>query len=375
MKTELFDFSLPDDRIAQLPLPERDAARMLVLPREGGPVDDVVRGLPPRVAPGTLVVVNDTRVRRCRVLGTKPTGGKVELFFLGRVTRPDAPDPGPGRELWRALGRASKGLGPGTEVDAGPVRARIVGRDAEALEVEVTSTTGASVAAALEAAGRVPLPPYVRRDPTPEDELRYQTVFAERPGAVAAPTAGLHLSAALLEALAARDVEIARCTLHVGVGTFKPVATDDLDDHPMHAEELEVGDALVDAVARARARGAAVLAVGTTSLRALESAACPERVGHVRALAGATRLFVQPGYRFRVVDRLFTNFHLPRSTLLALVSAFAGRTRVLDAYAHAVREGYRFYSYGDAMLLDRRDDDDDDDAKEDLVRGAGAARP
>jgi S-adenosylmethionine:tRNA ribosyltransferase-isomerase len=210
------------------------------------------------------------------------------------------------------------------------------------------------VDAALEVAGQVPLPPYIKREARPEDEQRYQTIFARTPGAVAAPTAGLHLSQALLHRLEGQGCEIASCTLHVGLGTFEPVKTADLDDHVMHAEYFEVSRSLVSAIARARERGAAVLAVGTTVVRALESAADPELEGHVRPCAEETRLHIQPGsFRFRVVDRLLTNFHLPRSTLLALVCAFAGTDRVLEAYRSAVAKRYRFFSYGDAMLLRR----------------------
>jgi len=200
----------------------------------------------------------------------------------------------------------------------------------------------------------VPLPPYIHRADAKSDRTRYQTVYAREPGAVAAPTAGLHLTDALLERMSRRGIEVARVTLHVGLGTFQPVTVDDLDDHPMHTEAYRVPPETADAVRRARERGAEVIAIGTTSVRALESAKDPEREGYVLAREGETRLLIQPGYRFSVVDRLLTNFHLPQSTLLALVSAFAGLTRVLESYRVAVEERYRFYSYGDAMLLRRR---------------------
>jgi S-adenosylmethionine:tRNA ribosyltransferase-isomerase len=220
-------------------------------------------------------------------------------------------------------------------------------------EVRLSVTGSRSIEDAIAGVGRVPLPPYIKRDARPEDALRYQTVFARVPGAVAAPTAGLHLDKPMLERLRERGCEVETCTLHVGLGTFQPVTVEDLDDHPMHAEYYEVPRSLASAISRARERGAPVLAVGTTVVRALESAKDDERPGHVKPCAGETRLLVQPGYAFRVVDRLLTNFHLPRSTLLALVCAFAGTTRVLDAYKEAVRERYRFFSYGDAMLLDK----------------------
>jgi len=221
------------------------------------------------------------------------------------------------------------------------------------VNVELTSVEGSSVIADVESAGHVPLPPYLRRPDEPADRDRYQSIFARSPGAVAAPTASLHLSEPLMAEIERRGVQVARITLHVSLGTFQPVKVDDLDDHPMHAEWYEVSAETVRAVAEARAREAAVIAVGTTSLRALESAADPERRGHVLVRAARTRLLIQPGYDFRIVNALLTNFHLPRSTLLALVCAFASRERVLAAYREALESGYRFFSYGDAMLLFR----------------------
>jgi len=345
LKTALLDYALPERSIAVRPLPERDAARLLVV-GERGFEHRAVRDFAELVPEGALVVLNDTRVRRARVLATKRgSGGKVELLLLERLAQ--AGD----REVWQALGRANKALRVGTELEAPGLDARVVSTG-ELLEVSVAAEGG--VERWLERSGHVPIPPYLGRLDDPSDGERYQTVFAEKIGSAAAPTAGLHLTEAMLARLAARGVIRATLTLAIGVGTFRPVEADDLDEHAMHAETLAVGPALVDAVAAARARGAPVVAVGTTVVRALETAADPERAGHVRPFEGATRLLIQPGHAFRVVDALLTNFHQPRSTLLALVSAFAGHSRVLEAYALALREGYRFLSYGDAMWLPRR---------------------
>jgi S-adenosylmethionine:tRNA ribosyltransferase-isomerase len=335
-----FDYELPEELIAQEPSKERDGARLMVVG------DDVahaaIRALDEHVAPGTLIVVNDTRVIPARIVGTKEgTGGRTEIFLVRKL----------GEDTWRVMARSSKGLRPGMRVTKGDLAIEVLARADDGLWDVRLSAKGA-LDDAIAAAGQVPLPPYIKRDPHAADTERYQTVFARVPGAVAAPTAGLHLGHALLERLLARGCEVKACTLHVGLGTFQPVTVDDLDDHPMHAETYDVSEELADAIARARSRSAPVLAVGTTVVRALESARDPERPGCVRAGAGETRLLIQPGYAFGVVDRLLTNFHLPKSTLLALVCAFAGKERVLAAYGEAVRERYRFFSYGDAMLLD-----------------------
>jgi S-adenosylmethionine:tRNA ribosyltransferase-isomerase len=353
MRVDHFDYVLPPELIAQAPTDEREAARLLVVPRDDAPRHSSIRALPEHVAPGTLVVANDTRVLRARILGVKEgSGGKAEIFLVRKLQ--DAVGPEGTVSRWRAMGRASKPLRPGTRVTKGPLAIEIEGRADDGLfDVALTSRDGRSIDEALREAGQVPLPPYIKREPRPEDEERYQTVFARVDGAVAAPTAGLHITDALVAQLKERGCEIATCTLHVGLGTFQPVTVDDLDEHPMHAEYYEVSRALAAAIGRARERGAPVLAVGTTVVRALESARDPERPGLVRPGAGETRLLIQPGYAFGVVDRLLTNFHLPRSTLLALVCAFGGTDRMLDAYATAVRERYRFFSYGDAMLVDR----------------------
>lgn len=350
---DAFDYALPEELIAQAPAAEREQARLLVVPSPGELQHRSIADLADLVAPGTLVVVNDTKVFPARILGTKEgTGGRTEVFLVRKIM--DGVDPsGHAMQRWRALARASKALRPGTRIVKDALVVEFEGKADDGLfEVRLTTRDGSPVDEARSKAGQVPLPPYIKRDVRPEDLERYQTVFARAEGAVAAPTAGLHLTPALLKRLESRGCEIATCTLHVGLGTFQPVTAEDLDDHPMHSEYFEVPRSLAAAIARARERGAPVLAVGTTVVRALESAHDPQRPGHVRACAEETRILIQPGHAFRVVDRLLTNFHLPKSTLLALVCAFAGTARVLDAYVTAVKERYRFFSYGDAMLLD-----------------------
>ena len=351
MRVEAFDYVLPPDLIAQAPTEDREQARLLVVPRAGALEHRIVADLAEHVAPGTLVVVNDTKVMPARILGTKEgTGGKTEVFLVKRLPDP-AGDAGL-VERWSALARASKALRPGTRITKDALVVEFVGKGEDGLfEVRLSTRDGSAVEGTRRAAGQIPLPPYIRREVRAEDAERYQTVFARAEGAVAAPTAGLHLTTALVERLRSRGCVIEPCTLHVGLGTFQPVTVDDLDDHPMHAEYFEISPALAAAVASARTRAAPVLAVGTTAVRALESARDPARPGHVRACAEETRILIQPGYPFAVVDRLLTNFHLPKSTLLALVAAFT--PHILDVYAEAVKQRYRFFSYGDAMLLDR----------------------
>jgi S-adenosylmethionine:tRNA ribosyltransferase-isomerase len=373
MRIDALGYDLPPELIAQRPAEEREAARLLVLGADGSRLEKRIADLPEALPSGALLVVNDTRVVPARLLGQKrPSGGRVEIFLVRKMgERSVRLDDGSERRaiVWRALGRASKALRDGMEIAVGvgvgdaksdakveaPLVVKLLGRAADGLlEVALCANADDSddaVDALIHAHGHVPLPPYIKRDDDSDDRARYQTVFARVDGAVAAPTAGLHLTHALLERIKARGATMASVTLHVGLGTFQPVTVDDLDDHPMHSEEYEVSTETALAVASARERGAPVIAVGTTVARALESAADPERVGHVRATRGDTRLLIQPGYRFRVVDALLTNFHLPRSTLLAMVCAFAGTERVLDAYRFAVERRYRFFSYGDAMLL------------------------
>ncbi len=332
-----FDFALPPELIAQHPAAERSASRLLD-GRQAYAVDRVFRDLPGLLEPGDLLVFNDTRVIKARLLGVKATGGSVEAL-VERVL--------PGHEVLAHL-RASKSPRPGSRV-----------RFADAFDTEVLGRAGpedalfhlrfpADPLTLLERHGHVPLPPYITHADTADDERRYQTVFAARPGAVAAPTAALHFDAPLLEALAARGVATASVTLHVGAGTFQPVRSDDLTGHRMHSEWFDVPEATVQAIARTRAAGGRIVAVGTTTLRALESAALG---GTLQAGSRDTDIFITPGFTFRVVDVLVTNFHLPKSTLMMLVSAFAGFDHIRALYAHAVDARYRFFSYGDAMLL------------------------
>ncbi len=335
-----FDFQLPPELIAQHPAAVRSASRLL----DGTgslPVDRIFSDLPGLLSPGDLLVVNDTQVIKARLLGEKPTGGAVE-GLVERVI------PGT-REVWAHL-RASKSPRPGTLV-----------RFAEAFDAEVLGRVGPEDSlfhlrfpddpfVLLRRHGHVPLPPYITHADEAEDEARYQTLFAARPGAVAAPTASLHFDEAVLAALDARGVRRAAVTLHVGAGTFQPVRTERLAEHRMHSEWYEVGAETVAAIAATRAAGGRIVAAGTTALRALESAA---RGGTLLASQGETDLFITPGYDFRVVDMLVTNFHLPKSTLLMLISAFAGHAHVKALYRHAIESRYRFFSYGDAMLLAR----------------------
>ncbi|MDX1377028.1 MAG: tRNA preQ1(34) S-adenosylmethionine ribosyltransferase-isomerase QueA [Burkholderiales bacterium] len=337
MRLSEFDYALPEALIAQHPAPERAQSRLLHLDAAGALHDRRFRDLPDLVAPQDLVVLNDTRVIRARLFGHKPTGGKVEVFVERIVAEHEA----------LALARAGHPLKAGHRLILGDgVEAEVLGRDEDLFHVRFAEP----VAALLERCGHVPLPPYIRHPDDAQDAERYQTVFADKPGAVAAPTAGLHFDAATLDAIRARGAAIAKITLHVGAGTFQPIRGETVESHRMHSERYAVPEATVAAIEAARTRSGRVLAVGTTVLRALESAA---RGGALRAAAGETELFVSPGFEFRVVDRLLTNFHLPRSSLLVLVAAFAGPQAVRRAYAHAIAARYRFYSYGDAMLIER----------------------
>jgi len=339
LKKSDFHYELPPELIAQAPLAERSASRLLVVPPAPAALEDRgVRDLPALLREGDLLVFNDTRVIHARVFGRKQSGGKVEILVERLLS---------GNEARVQLG-ASKPSRAGTRIvlDGGG-EAEVLGRDGEFYRLRFD--VGAPLDEWLQVAGRLPLPPYIQRAPDASDAARYQTVFAREPGAVAAPTAGLHFDESLLEALRARGVEFGHVTLHVGAGTFQPVRVDDLAEHRMHSEWLNVGARLVEQVRHARARGGRVVAVGTTVVRALESALGAD--GELRPYAGETAIFILPGYRIRSVDALLTNFHLPESTLLMMVSAFAGRERIFEAYAHAVRGRYRFFSYGDAMLL------------------------
>jgi S-adenosylmethionine:tRNA ribosyltransferase-isomerase len=348
LRTDLLDYELPEELIAVRPPKRRDGGRLLVLAPGVAVQHRVLTELPSLVPERALLIVNDTRVFRARLLGTRPGGGRVELLLTRKLS-----SEGPSKECWLALGKPAKRLRPGMRLELGELVAAFEERN-DSGELVVTLEADGSVEAAIDRVGHVPIPPYLRREDEPDDGERYQTVFARERGSVAAPTAGLHLTPELLAALAARGVEVGKVTLHVGPGTFKPVQADDLDQHDMHSEAFELSPALAEAVARARGRGAPVVAVGTTVVRTLESAADPDRPGHVLPARRDTRLLIQPGYRFSVVDALLTNFHMPRSTLLALVAAFAGLAPTLAAYREAVAQRYRFLSYGDAMWIPKR---------------------
>jgi len=380
LRTADFDYALPPELIAQEPLADRAASRMLVvlradrresrpderrsarregaLPRRSSGtfrrpemlegdrravqgsvlVDSYFSQIGSLISPGDLLVLNTTRVRHARLLGTRPSGAPAEVLLI---------HPGTG-ETWVAMGKPGSALQPGKRIELG---------EGVAIETDdvlpdghrIVRFLGAGAEDAIARFGRLPLPPYITRDPTDADEERYQTVYARVEGSVAAPTAGLHFTPALLDALSAKGVLIAGLDLQVGPGTFKPVEVEDPREHPMHPERYEISPRLAALVELVREQGGRIWAVGTTVVRALESAA--DESGTVKAGRGETRLMIAPGYGFRVVDRLVTNFHLPRSTLLMLVSAFAGRDLIKAAYAHAVAQRYRFYSYGDAMAI------------------------
>jgi S-adenosylmethionine:tRNA ribosyltransferase-isomerase len=358
MRLEDFEFELPDELIAQAPLPERDASRLLVLDRRSSAIAHRrFRDLPLLLRGGDLLVLNDTRVIPARLIGQKvPTGGRAELLLI----RP-AGHLGPAAALaasadageWICLGQASKGFRSGTRLEFGGGLAAEIIEDRGGGELRVRFAAreggGVSLAEILGRVGRLPLPPYIQREPTPLDRERYQTIFARVPGSVAAPTAALHFTEQVLSELEARGVRSASVTLDVGPGTFLPVR-EDIATHRMHAERYDVPEATAAAIERTRADGHRVVAVGTTVVRTLEAASDPA-TGRVRPGPGDTRLFITPGFQFRQVDALLTNFHLPRSTLLMLVSAFAGREPTLAAYREAVKQRYRFFSYGDAMFI------------------------
>jgi S-adenosylmethionine:tRNA ribosyltransferase-isomerase len=346
VRTDDFSFDLPEELVAQEPPERRGDSRLMVLDRATGTVTHrAMRDIPTLVEPGTLMVFNDSRVRKARIFGKAlDTGAEVEFLLLRRM----------GEGLWEAAASKLRRQRTGRRYSFPEgVEAESRGRDSpigddkpESLVLEFSPAIDDGY---LERYGHVPLPPYIRRDDRPSDEERYQTVYSRSVGSAACPTAGLHFTEETLASLDAAGVRRASVTLHVGLGTFLPVRTDIVEEHSMHEEEYTVPEETARAVSRAKAEGRPVMAVGTTSLRTLESA-WTEGEG-LRSGPGSTRIFIYPGYRFNAVDRLFTNFHTPRSTLLVLVSAFAGRERILAAYAEAVRERYRFFSYGDAMLI------------------------
>jgi S-adenosylmethionine:tRNA ribosyltransferase-isomerase len=334
------DYDLPPELIAQAPAPSRDASRLLVIDRaRGGFEDHVFAELPDLLRPGDCLVVNNSRVIPARVLARDVAGREVELLFVEAIDG----------HRWRALTRPGRRSREGVELVVGSSRLRILGVEADG--PRVLEPLDGSVDELLRVHGRPPLPPYIARfaAPTAEDLERYQTVYARPPGSIAAPTAGLHFTPPLLDEIQRRGIELHQLTLHVGPGTFRPIKTDRIEDHALPAERIVIPPAVAEAVNRARAERRRVIAVGTTTVRALESAVGAD--GRVRPLDGEARLYVMPGYEFRAVDALLTNFHLPRSSLLVMVAAFAGRELILKSYGHAVRAGYRFYSYGDATLI------------------------
>lgn len=336
MQRSDFHFDLPEGLIAQRPTVERAGSRLLTLDgASGGLADRHFPDLLELLRSGDLLVFNDTRVIPARLFGRKETGGQVEVL-VERIT---------GEHEVLAHVRASKSPKPGTRLTLEDALAvTVLGREGALFQLRF----GGPVLELLKQYGRMPLPPYIEREAGEDDDERYQTVYGKKEGAVAAPTAGLHFDEAMLARIGARGVESAYVTLHVGAGTFQPVRVDDIREHPMHSEYIEVPQSVVDAVAATRRRGGRVIAVGTTVVRSLESAA---RLGELLAYSGETDIFIYPGYEFQVIDGLVTNFHLPESTLLMLVSAFAGYENVMAAYRHAVEQKYRFFSYGDAMFL------------------------
>ena len=337
MKKSDFSFDLPPQLIAQEPLAERSASRLLHVPGDAPVRDAWMREFPDALRAGDLLIFNDTKVLPARLFGVKETGGRVEIM-LDRIL---------GSHLVRAQIGASKSPKPGSKiVIADRYEITVLEREGEFYRLRFD--TNQSLESVLTEVGQIPLPPYIKRTADSADELRYQTVFAREAGAVAAPTAGLHFDQSLLAAIKAKGVSIGHVTLHVGAGTFAPMRAEKVSDHQMHSEWLNVGAELCQQIRHTRAQGGRVIAVGTTVVRALESAC---RDGEVLPFAGETRIFIFPGYKIRSVDALLTNFHLPESTLIMLVSAFAGRERILAAYRHAVEQSYRFFSYGDALLL------------------------
>lgn len=352
MKVDQFDYHLPQDRIAQHPLSKRDESRLLVLRRREGKIEEkLFRDIWQLLDPGDLLVVNDTRVRPARVRGRKTTGANMEITLIKRLEEP---------EVWECLIRGKK-PGPGTKISVPDgIEARVLERAGSEVRVDAqrgaplwkVRFSGGGLEAALEEQGLMPLPPYIRREPGDdpgEDRERYQTVYSKEGEAVAAPTAGLHFSHRLLARLDERGVERASIRLDVSYGTFAPVRSPEVEDHVMHPERYQVPEETAEAVARARGRGSRVVAVGTTVVRTLEH--CGDGRGGVLAGAGETALFIYPGFEFKVTDAMITNFHMPRSTLIMLAAAFAGRELLLSAYDRALEGGFRFLSYGDAMLI------------------------
>ncbi|MFC1717456.1 tRNA preQ1(34) S-adenosylmethionine ribosyltransferase-isomerase QueA [Candidatus Poribacteria bacterium] len=342
MKVSLFDYHLPEELIAQYPLPERDESRLMVLNRDTKDIQHITFAqLPEFLSPGDLMVLNNTKVIPARLIGKKgKSGGKVEVLLLSPR----------GEGLWEALVKRSSRIASGTKVVFGDGRlvAKILGKT-ETQGRLVRFEHNGDLSGLIEEFGRLPLPPYIKREVDDSDEERYQTIYAKKNGAVAAPTAGLHFTAALFARMEARDIRRVELMLHVGLGTFQPVRVENIEEHDLHSEEFEVTPEVARQINETRDSGGKIVAVGTTSVRTLESSA--DASGHVLPGSGSTDIFIYPGHKFHAVDALVTNFHLPKSTLLMLVSAFAGRDFVMEAYREAVTKQYRFYSYGDAMLI------------------------
>ena len=337
MKTSDFGFELPDELIARFPMPERSSSRLLCLNGENGELDHkIFRDIENLLQPGDLLVFNNTRVIPARIYGQKASGGKLEALIERVVDQ---------HHVLAHL-KSSRSPKPGQMIQLAGVDVEVTGRQGALFELHFKDER--PVLDILEEQGEMPLPPYMDREEQEEDKERYQTVYAEKDGAVAAPTAGLHFDDPLMERLKAKGIEFGFVTLHVGAGTFQPVKVDDVTEHEMHAEYVEVDEALCEQVRAARARGNRVVAVGTTSVRSLESAS---QSGEIQPFYDDTRIFIYPGYEFKSVDALITNFHLPESTLIMLVSAFAGKSHVMNAYEVAVQERYRFFSYGDCMFI------------------------
>lgn len=356
MKLSDFDFNLPEHLIAQHPPSERGASRLLVCKQQGDFQDRAFPSVLSLLGPNDVLVLNNTKVLKARLQGEKATGGKIEVM-LERILD---------ERRFTAMIRASKSPKPGSCITlAGVAQATVLAKNDMMYEVQLHAG-GPSIDQILDAHGALPLPPYITHDANTEDDQRYQTVFAQEPGAVAAPTAGLHFTEKLLEEIQAQGVSLLNITLHVGAGTFLPVKTDNVDAHVMHSERYSIAGEVIAKLLNAKRNGGRIVAVGTTSLRALEAWATEtdcnlntaEGIKKAEQFAatghtGDTQIFIKPGYSFKVVDKLITNFHLPKSTLLMLVSAFAGKARIFDAYAHAIAQQYRFFSYGDAMWLER----------------------
>ncbi|RVU85649.1 tRNA preQ1(34) S-adenosylmethionine ribosyltransferase-isomerase QueA [Leucothrix sargassi] len=342
MKLSDFDYELPQELIAQQALSDRAASRLLVVGENGECKDQTFRDIVDLIEPNDLLVFNNTKVLPARLFGEKSTGGKLEVLVERLLSETHL----------LAHVRSSKSPKPGAIITLeGAFDAEVVSRHDTLFELRFISDDGRTAVDLLEQYGHMPLPPYIERSDTEDDRTRYQTVFAERPGAVAAPTAGLHFNEEIFAAIKAKGVQTAEVTLHVGAGTFQPVRVEDLSEHVMHSEWIDVPQSVCDAVAACRERGGRVIAVGTTTVRSLETAA---QKGELKPFQGDTDIFITPGYQYQVVDRLITNFHLPKSTLLMLVSAFSGYDTMKQAYLHAVEQKYRFFSYGDAMFLSRK---------------------